>query len=289
MSNPQDPYGQPATDRTIIIPTPGGSPSPAAAMPQAHQAAPDWPLEKVSAQSINPLIGAASTLIAVAIRLRTTMKHDNVPDLHKRLTEEIQAFDRNARNVANPPEAAITARYLLCTFVDEIVLNTPWGSASGWSQHSLLSLFHKETSGGEKCFDVLQGLLEMPGRHLDLLELYYLCLSLGFQGKYRLVQRGHEQLELIRDNLYRTIEQHRPPMERDLSPHWEGSVSKEKSMIHFIPMWVIFCVFLAILITSYSGFRVWLYNSTEPVASEIETHLISNTDDIGQELAPTFK
>ncbi|WP_299939891.1 type IVB secretion system protein IcmH/DotU [uncultured Microbulbifer sp.] len=257
-------------DRTVMIPTPGAAapvqPDP---IPQQLFADPGSAADRQVRNSLNPLVSAASKLLGVIIKLRTTMNHANVPDLHKRLTREIQAFEREAKQLALTPESVLTARYLLCTVVDEMVLTTPWGTASGWSQHSLLSLFHKETFGGEKCFAILQRMLETPASHLELLELFYLCLSLGFQGKYRLVQRGHEQIEQIRDELYRTIEQHRPAMERDLSPRWQGCVERKSRLIHFVPLWVIMSVAVGLLVATYSGYRWWLYETTTPVVDRV--------------------
>jgi len=269
MSN--DAYTPPtAGDRTVMVPTPGAV-APAGQRPRVQ----DFSAAEAGADlrirnSLNPLISAASKLLGAIIKLRTTMSHSNVPDLHKRLTREIQQFEREARQLSLPQETVLTARYLLCTVVDEVVLTTPWGTASGWSQHSLLSLFHKETFGGEKCFLILQRTLEAPGSHIELLELFYLCLSLGFQGKYRLVQRGYEQLEQIRENLYRTIESHRPPMERDLSPRWQGCVERRTRLHQYVPLWVIASVVLGVLVATFSGYRWWLYQSATPVATEIQ-------------------
>ncbi|GAA5443496.1 hypothetical protein Misp06_01673 [Microbulbifer sp. NBRC 101763] len=260
-----------AGDRTVMIPTPGAAApaQPAAPSQQAFFASPGGSVDMQIRNSLNPLVSAASKLLGVIIKLRTTMNHSNVPDLHKRLTKEIQAFEREAKQLALAPESVLTARYLLCTVVDEVVLTTPWGTASGWSQHSLLSLFHKETFGGEKCFAILQRMLETPASHLELLELFYLCLSLGFQGKYRLVQRGHEQIEQIRDELYRTIEQHKPAMDRDLSPRWQGCVERKSGLIHYVPLWVVMSVALGLLVATYSGYRWWLYETTTPVADRV--------------------
>ncbi|UTA46617.1 type IVB secretion system protein IcmH/DotU [Simiduia sp. 21SJ11W-1] len=255
-------------DRTIMVPTPGGRrPAPQSGAPKSYAPAPD---DKISIKhGLNPIVNCATTLLTVAIKLRNTAQHANVPDLHKRLTEEIKHFEQRAKSYGVPDDAVIAARYLLCTVVDEIVLNTPWGASSGWSQHSLLSLFHHETFGGEKCFLLLQKLLESPGKNLDLLELYYLCLSLGFEGKYRLAPRGHEQLESVRENLYNTIENHRPTPEQDLSPHWQSDAIKPKSRLDFFPTWVVVTCFLAVLVSSYGGMRWWLQNTTEPVAQSI--------------------
>ncbi|SIT05588.1 type VI secretion system protein ImpK [Thalassolituus maritimus] len=265
-----------ASDRTVMIPTPGAARSSSGAgQGRATSPQPAMPgNEKIDVRhGLNPLVTGATTLLTLVTKLRSTMKHDQVPDLHKRLTEEIKSFERNARNAGITGDTVVAARYLLCSVIDEMVLNTPWGASSGWSQHSLLSLFHQETSGGEKSFLILQKLLETPGTHLDLLELYYLCLSLGFQGKYRVMPRGNEQLEQIRENLYHTIESHRPGWESELSPHWEGSVKPSEYLKNYIPLWVIASVVMALLVLTYSGFRYWMYQETTPVAESIYTEI----------------
>ncbi|MBY6189988.1 type IVB secretion system protein IcmH/DotU [Microbulbifer agarilyticus] len=276
MSN--DTYSAPgAADRTVMVPTPGAAPAQGAQLRAQNFTAGEQSADLHIRNSLNPLISAASKLLGAIIKLRTTMNHSNVPDLHKRLTREIQSFERNAKQLSLPQETVLTARYLLCTVVDEVVLSTPWGSASGWSQHSLLSLFHKETFGGEKCFLILQRTLETPGSHIELLELFYLCLSLGFQGKYRLASRGYEQLEQIRDNLYRTIESHRPPMDRDLSPRWQGCVQRKTRLIQYVPLWVVASVVFGVLVATFSGYRWWLYQSATPVAAKIQALTADNT------------
>ncbi|BFM16829.1 type IVB secretion system protein IcmH/DotU [Maricurvus nonylphenolicus] len=266
-----------AGDRTVMVPTPGamGSTQAPVAPTPAMQAQFAVPEQIQLQQGLNPLVNSATTLLTVAIKLRTTLNHTNVGDLHKRLIEEIKTFELKAQKANAKPETIISARYLLCTVVDEIVLNTPWGAASGWSQHSLLSLFHQETFGGEKCFVILQRMQENPGNHLDILELYYLCLSLGFEGKYRLAQRGHEQLEQIRDGLYQTIENHRGHIEQDLSPHWQGCGNRKNSMMDYIPIWVVASCVLAVLVLGYSGFRYWLYDATQPMAQELRENISS--------------
>ena len=277
-----------AGDRTVMIPTPGaarGGSAPA----RREQGAPLPVSEPVEMKNgLNPLVNAAATLLTLVHRLRSTMEHNNPPDLHKRLTEEIKAFERHARNRGIEADSVIAARYLLCSVIDEVVLNTPWGAGSGWSQHSLLSLFHQETFGGEKSFIILQRLLETPGTHLDILELFYLCLSLGFQGKYRVLPRGGEQLEQIRDNLYNTIEQHRPSREGDLSPHWEGTVRPQAYMKNYLPLWVVASVVLAVLVLTYSGFRLWLYEETGPVAEHILSGItVADEQHIAPVVSPT--
>ncbi len=97
------------------------------------------------------------------------------------------------------------AHYALCASLDDVVLNTPWGSSGGWAARSLVSTFHQEVRSGERFFDLLAQLRQNPGTFLPVLELMYLCLSLGFQGRYRLSPRGPGELDRLREDLYTII------------------------------------------------------------------------------------
>ena len=265
-------------DRTVMIPRPGGRPAQSAAgvpqpptpaaPPVAAAVPPPQPLRLEG--GINPLVTAASTLLTVMTKLRNTLEHPDVAGLHRQLVAEVRQFEQNAKNSGERPELAVTARYLLCTALDETIMNTPWGAAAGWSQRSLLSLFHNETFGGEKFFAILARLAETPAQNLAALELVYLLLSIGFEGKYRIDPRGRDQLELIRDNLYRSIEQQRGGFAPDLSPRWQSTARRGGGPMQYIPLWVIGAVALVVLLLSYSGFRFWLHQSAQPTAELLQ-------------------
>ncbi len=279
------------SDRTVIRPMPGGrggaqqppaqpQVAPAVQTPptaQHHTAAPQA-AAAVSASSyfstssgLNPLVNAASTLIAVFEKTRASVSHPDVGGLHQRLVNELKNFENSARDAGIKPEVILSARYALCTALDEAVLNTPWGSESAWPQRTLLSVFHNETAGGEKFFLILDRMKQQPGENLFILELMYILLSLGFEGKYRVIHRGREMIEQLRDELFTIIRRQRGEYERSLSPNWRGLGKTRNSLAQYIPMWVIASIAGAILLLSYSGFRVWLYNSSTPVVEQLDT------------------
>ncbi len=214
---------------------------------------------------LNPLVNAASTLIAVFEKTRSAVSHKDVGGLYQRLIGEIKSFEESARNLGIKPEIILSARYLLCSVLDEAVLNTPWGSESAWGQRTLLSVFHGETSGGEKSFLICQRICQSPAENLDIIELFYIFLSLGFEGKYRVINRGSEALEQLKEELFSIVRRHRGDYERALSPSWVGLGKIRNPITEYIPLWVVICLALAILFFSYTGFRYWLHSSTTPV------------------------
>lgn len=220
---------------------------------------------------LNPLVSAASTLIAVFEKTRNSIRHPDVGGLHTRLVNEIKQFENRAKDAGTRPEILLAARYLMCSALDEAVLHTPWGDESGWGQRTLLRIYHGETSGGEKCFAILQRMMQAPSENLHMLELFYVVLSLGFEGKYRLIDRGYEQLDRLRDDLYRSIRNCRGDHERSLSNNWQGLGHVRKTLSHYVPLWVAAAVFAVILFLSYGGFSYWMRSISDPVVQHLDT------------------
>lgn len=283
-------------DATVIRPTPGrrsGQTQTHHATPASRHAQPNnqqQTAQRVSpayhepyigqfmtVYGLNPLVNSAAMLIAVFNKTRQSVSHPNVGGLHQQLVAAIRTFEESAKNKNIKPEIVLAARYILCAALDEAVLNTPWGAESAWTQRTLLSIFHNETNGGEKFFQLLDRMQAYPADNLDILELMYVLLSLGFEGKYRVVSRGRDKIEQIRDELYKVIRRHRGDYERSLSPTWHGLGRTKNSLAQYVPMWVIASIAVGILVLSYSGFRYWLHQSTELAATQLNAIAMSDT------------
>jgi type VI secretion system protein ImpK len=204
--------------------------------------------------SFNPLVAASALLLSEVVRLKTHAAAENFDALNERLNVAIKLFEHRALQEGVEGGQVMAARYVLCTVVDEAVVTTPWGNESAWSQMSLLSTFHNETFGGEKFFQLLEHLSRNPVKHLAMLELMYICLSLGFEGKYRVLPRGMLELEAIRDSLYRQIRQLRGDIPRELSPHWEGLKEGRRRLVRIVPGWLVAVATMAGLALLYAGF-----------------------------------
>ena len=122
-----------------------------------------------------------------------TAVHQAVIELQQQLVNELRQFENRVLQQGVSQEHTRIASYALCTLLDETVLNTPWGAQSHWGHQSLLVIFHKEAWGGEKFFQILEHLVRQPAQNLNLIELFWLCLCLGLEGKYRIVQNGANQ------------------------------------------------------------------------------------------------
>ncbi|CDG85972.1 type IVB secretion system protein IcmH/DotU [Janthinobacterium agaricidamnosum] len=267
MTEPSHPFQdqEQDPDRTILVPSPAGRRPPASAAPAAANLNPVDPGPvQLHGSGLNPLVRAANPLLDLIVPLRLTVTQPDLEQLRERLQRAIHAFEAEARAARIDTLAIAAARYALCTLLDETVSSTPWGG-SVWGSRSLLVTFHNEAWGGEKFFLVLQRLSQDARANLDLLELMYLCLSLGLQGRYRVLEGGHEQLALLRERLQYLIAQQRGTYEPDLSPHWRGAASAPRSMLRLVPLWVLAAAAGVILLVLHLVLSIGLNRASDPV------------------------
>lgn len=218
---------------------------------------------------INPLVAAANPLLDVIPQLRATLDHPDSSGLRDYLIQNIKAFEVRAKAAGVTPENIIAARYVLCTVLDETASSTPWGGSGMWAKHSLLVLFHKESWGGEKFFQLLSKLAENPSVNRDLLELMYICLSFGFEGRYRVIDNGRALLEALRERLSQILRKTAGEYERDLSPHWQGVASPRSKILEALPFWIVAAISMAILLSAYFGFRYKLSDLSDSAYTKI--------------------
>ncbi|MGK0441363.1 MAG: type VI secretion system protein ImpK [Pseudohongiellaceae bacterium] len=219
----------------------------------------------------SPLQEAATTLLALSQQMRQVSTHINTDELHQFATAQVELFHQQCRATIDNPEIAQQASYVLCSLLDETVLNTPWGENSSWSQRTLLSLFHNETYGGEKVYDILEQASETPEARYELIELIYLCLSLGFIGKLRIDPKGPVKIEQIRSNTYQLLKQTKERYQKTLSVKSEPANNSKYKLHSFAPIWL----FIALLTTlAFGSYSYWLIGLNE-YSDEIRLKLAS--------------
>lgn len=225
-------------------------------------------VDEFIARGQNAIVSAAGPLLSLGVSLRATVSQADVAGLRRQAVEEVKAFETRARASGAAPDDVTIARYIVCTFVDSAVFLTPWGGQSAWGAQSLLSIFHQEASGGEKFFQIMERLRKDPSRYRDLIELQYLCLALGFEGKYRLEPNGRAVVIGLQDDLYRLLASQRGSAGA-LSPHWEGTAKPEERVMRLLPWWVVVLAAAAVLIGTLITLRVKLSERAAPVVASL--------------------
>jgi type VI secretion system protein ImpK len=251
-----------AGDRTVLLP--GRA---ALLSRMTPKQLPPLPLERL--QGLNPLLSAAAPLLLLAGQLRGRVQPTAMAGLRRQVLIEIGRFEEQCRASSVPDKVMLAARYVLCAVIDEAALPLSWEAQDEWAQQSLLMQLHGEAAGGKKFFDVLDGIKVDPAQHIDLMELMYACLAIGFQGMYAARERGSDHLEQIQRDLYQRVRNFRAPVESRLAPHWQGEQDRRNPLIRFVPWWVVAAAALVVVTATLLAYRLQLARAAAPLQAQL--------------------
>lgn len=219
--------------------------------------------------ALNPIIDCASPMIALILRISGLGHFNDIEDLHKRCKHEIEAIELELHKLGYDRTTILTFRYCLCSVVDEVVMVSSWGMNSKWSEYSLLAIYHQETWGGEKFFIIVERLMMEPQRYLDIVEFLYLCMVLGYEGKYRPQHNGRLNLEAFMKEVHDVIRKERGHAEALSTFHNENIVSKDHLVTWQTPVTTVIIAAAVLAIVIYFGFFLYTEGYTNGIIGEL--------------------
>src|SRR6188768_1628764 len=226
--------------------------------------------EAIPDVGLNPLVALANRLLLLVPQLRATRQVPDPAALRTSLAQGIRDFAARAAAQGIAPERVMASRYVLCTMIDEAAADTPWGGSGVWGRHSLLAMFHNETEGGEKVFQLMARLAEKPAENRDLLELIYAAITLGFEGRYRVIENGRAQLDAVRDRLAQILKKERGDYSHALAEHWQGQPVKRATTLSWLPLAVAAGLAALLLVGTYWALSSSLESRSDPVFGDIQ-------------------
>ncbi|MBP0484974.1 type IVB secretion system protein IcmH/DotU [Sagittula salina] len=186
----------------------------------------------------NPLVAAAANLLILLGRLRTGMVEMQSAPLLEHVAREIDIFESNALEAGVPPEDVTDAKYALSATADDIVQNLPGADRGMWLEYSMGARFFGERNAGVGFFQRMDKAMKAPGQKFHLLDLMLTCLSLGFEGQYRAMPNGPNELARIRKAIYETLRKVVKRPDDDISVKWAPVIVNGKRRRGGLPVWV---------------------------------------------------
>jgi type VI secretion system protein ImpK len=136
---------------------------------------------------------ALQEVFTVAIRVRAKRQGATDAESFRAHVKQLLAVaDREARALGYDGEYVKLAIYAYIALLDESVLNSNQPMFASWPRQSLQEEIFGDHIAGENFFVHLQDLMSRQDSEdlADLLEVFELCILLGFRGRYALGQSG---------------------------------------------------------------------------------------------------
>ena len=192
------------------------------------------------------------------------LKNGSGPHDKTGFVDNITAFlgdvDRRAKQLGVPPEDVEAAKYAYCAAVDEIILRSDYTIREAWETRPLQLRIFGDQLAGEHFFQKLEELRARGIVHLQSLEVFHLCLLLGFQGKYAI--DAPDKLNYMCSRLGDEIARMRGK-NRGFAPHADRPDQIANKLRTDLSLWVLTSVFALAGLGAYLGFNAMLSRDTD--------------------------
>ncbi len=182
------------------------------------------------------------------------------PTYRERLRQLLAQVDRGAKKLQIDPDDVFQAKFAFCALIDEIILMSKLRIRDDWERNPLQLEMFGEHMAGEKFFDALEKLRGEGARRVQVLEVFHMCLLLGFQGRY--ILEGVEKLSWLTARLGDEIV-HLQGRRAPFSPHWAPPDNIVHKLRSEVPLWVMGSVFAVVALVAFLGLRSQLHRGTE--------------------------
>jgi type VI secretion system protein ImpK len=189
--------------------------------------------------------------------------------LHARLKGFVEQLLRKANDEGYPQRQAEDIAYPVVALIDEVALTKGEAVRQHWQHAPLQMHFFQESVAGEGFFDRLKE-LRSDQQQKEVLKAYYLCLCLGFEGKYK-VRGGELELVTLTDSIATELNRYRKHDAEVLSPSGERPSDSLVSRKTVGPLLVLSGAAVALAIVIYVGLWVSLKVSVSSTVGEINS------------------
>jgi type VI secretion system protein ImpK len=205
------------------------------------------------ARSGNPLAALSAPLLELVLKIKAGAI---VPSNEVRpvVDDLLKQLENGGVQLKCHPRQIEAVKFAVVAFIDETVLSPQnnFPLRSEWERKPLQLVYFDVHLAGVKFFEKLNSLMEDMAENVDVVEIYYLCLLLGFKGKYNIHLLEAQLNEVIAgvEGQLRAVGRLTP---NALSSHWQATDHPEAPRPPVIPLWVKIGagVAVALVLTTY--------------------------------------
>jgi len=184
--------------------------------------------------SKNDLITFAGPVFDLILRLKAGIVAPS-NDLRPKVAALLQDFEKRAERYRFNHKIVQVSKFALAAFVDETVLLNNFPNREQWEKYALQLEYFGEQLAGNKFFEKLDAMLGQIEATKDAVEVYYVCMLLGFQGRYAVYEQ--DKLLAIMQKTANALVKAGKIVPVELSPNWLANDQPAPPKKRGMPVW----------------------------------------------------
>lgn len=205
---------------------------------------------------------------ALIVHLRSHQEFGDPVALRQRIKDMLAQAEQEAVGLGIPLDDAQQGIFAAVAFLDETILSSSWSQREAWMARSLQLELYDRFDAGEIFFDRLEEILQHPTRHMEVIEVFYVCMTLGFKGRYQLHQQERLQgfIERCHEELCNAPGIDVDTLAPDGRPHDQAAAEVRSK----VPTWMLVAGAVVLALIVYLGLNLYATHAATDAAATIE-------------------
>lgn len=207
---------------------------------------------------------------SLIIQLRETSEYGDSDLLRSRVLELLKNAEGSGIKMAIPAADIKDARFAVVAFLDETIIGSEWSEKMSWIAKPLQVQLYGQAVAGKEFFERLDRIKADAVLRHSVLEVYYLCLALGFKGKYQVLgAAGQNELLMQIESSFQRLNETAEKRDSRLSPHGvpgDQVVTEVKSKL---PPWMIAVTAASVGLVVYIVLAILMNSSVSRFCTEL--------------------
>ena len=182
----------------------------------------------------NDLIAFAGPIFDLILRLKAGIVAPS-NDLRPQIAAMLTDFEKRGERYRFSSKIIQVSKFALAAFVDETVLSSKFNLKEEWEKNPLQLEYFGEQLAGNKFFEKLLAMIKQVDVTADAVEIYYVCMLLGFRGRYGVYEK--EKLLSIMQETANALVRAGKIRPVELSPHWLANDQPKPPEKRGMPTW----------------------------------------------------
>lgn len=182
----------------------------------------------------NDLVTFAGPIFDLILRLKAGIVAPS-NDLRPKVAAMLEDFEKRAERYRFNHKIVQVSKFALAAFVDETVLTNNFPLRDEWEKNALQLEYFGEQLAGNKFFEKLGAMLKQIDATKDAVEIYYLCMLLGFKGRYAVYEQ--DKLLAIMQETANALVKAGKIVPVELAPNWLSTDQPKPPPKRGMPAW----------------------------------------------------
>jgi type VI secretion system protein ImpK len=237
-------------------------------MPRTTAERPALPQNR--SRSENGLLHLATPVLQEILQIRAAIASPSI-ELRRLIDTRLKQLEQGGESLGYRERHLQTIKFALAAFIDETVLIADFPLREEWEKCPLQLEYVGEHLAGLTFFERLERLMKNPESEadIDVIEVCYLCLLLGYKGKYNIYYE--DQLKVFMEGIADFLRRRGRLQAGGLSPRWQVTDQPRPAAAAGLPGWakVGGSLAFALVILVYLFFNFLLINQLSAAKEQL--------------------